>query len=156
MFATGFEVTQMAARLGVVGSGGRHLVDAWADDNPSAYLGISVPGFPNFFCLQGPNSGLGHGGSAIFQSECQSRHITSCLVEMAARGASRIEVTQHAHDVDVAEVDAAHEQMIWTHPGMSTYYRNRHGRVVTVTPWRLVDYWSRTHELDPSAYRFGG
>lgn len=156
VFATGFEVTQMAARLGVVGSGGQRLADAWADENPSAYLGISAPGFPNFFGLQGPNSGLGHGGSAIFQSECQSRHITGCLVEMAARGARRIEVTQHAHDVDVAEVDAAHERMIWTHPGMSTYYRNRHGRVVTVTPWRLVDYWSRTHEVDPAAYRFGG
>ena len=38
--------------------------------------------------------------------------------------------------------------MIWTHPGMSTYYRNAKGRVVSVMPWRLVDYWSMTHEPD--------
>ena len=155
VFATGFEVTQMAARLDVVGRGGLRLADEWADDDPRAYLGISVPGFPNFFCLQGPNTGLGHGGSAIFQSECQSRHITSCLVEMVARGARSIEVTRDAHDADVAAVDAAHERMIWTHPGMSTYYRNRHGRVVTVMPWSLLDYWTRTHDVDPRAYDFG-
>ena len=155
VFATGFEVTQMAARLDVVGRNGRRLADEWADDDPRAYLGISVSGFPNFFCLQGPNTGLGHGGSAIFQSECQSRHITSCLAEMAARGARSIEVIRDAHDADVAAVDAAHERMIWTHPGMSTYYRNHHGRVVTVMPWSLLDYWTRTHDVDPQAYEFG-
>lgn len=154
VFATGFEVTQMAARLNIVGRGGRRLADEWADGDPRAYLGISVPGFPNFFCLQGPNTGLGHGGSAIFQSECQSRHITSCLVEMVARGARSIEVKREAHDSDVAAVDAAHERMIWTHPGMSTYYRNRRGRVVTVMPWSLLEYWKRTHDVDPEAHDF--
>jgi 4-hydroxyacetophenone monooxygenase len=154
VFTTGFEVTKMAARLDVVGRGGRRLADRWADDDPRAYLGISIPEFPNFFCLQGPNTGLGHGGSAIFQSECQARHITSCLVTMVGRGARTVEVTHDAHDADVAAVDAAHERMIWTHPGMDTYYRNRHGRVVTVMPWSLLDYWSRTHDVDQEAYVF--
>jgi 4-hydroxyacetophenone monooxygenase len=154
VFATGFEVTQMAARLDVVGRNGRRLADEWADDDPRAYLGIAVPGFPNFFCLQGPNTGLGHGGSAIFQSECQARHITSCLMAMVEVGAGTIEVTREAHDADVAAVDAAHERMIWTHPGMDTYYRNPHGRVVTVMPWSLLDYWSRTHDVDRRAYDF--
>ena len=73
---------------------------------------------------------------------------------MAERGAGVIEVTQQAHDADVAAVDAAHERMIWTHPGMSTYYRNPRGRVVTVMPWTLVDYWSLTHDVDVAAYTF--
>ena len=154
VFATGFEVTQMVARLDIVGRDGRRLADEWADDDPRAYLGISVPGFPNFFCLQGPNTGLGHGGSAIFQSECQARHITSCLMAMVDNAARTIEVTRDAHDADVAAVDAAHERMIWTHPGMDTYYRNRQGRVVTVMPWSLLDYWSRTHDVDRQAYVF--
>ena len=152
VFATGFQVSHMTAKLNVTGRDGVNLRDVWADDNPSAYLGITVPGFPNLFVMQGPNTGLGHGGSAIFQSECQARHITSCLVEMSQRGAHTIEVTAAAHNEHVAAVDAAHEQMIWTHPGMSTYYRNRHGRVVTVMPWRLVDYWGMTHDVDPAAY----
>ena len=152
VFATGFQVSHMTAKLNVTGRDGVSLRDVWADDNPSAYLGITVPGFPNMFVMQGPNTGLGHGGSAIFQSECQARHITSCLVEMSRHDAHTIEVTAAAHNEHVAAVDAAHEQMIWTHPGMSTYYRNRHGRVVTVMPWRLVDYWGMTHDVDPAAY----
>ena len=71
---------------------------------------------------------------------------------MSRHDAHTIEVTAAANNEHVAAVDAAHEQMIWTHPGMSTYYRNRHGRVVTVMPWRLVDYWGMTHDVDPAAY----
>ena len=40
-----------------------------------------------------------------------------------------------------AEVDAAHAGMIWTHPAMTTYYRNSKGRVVVNMPWRGVEYW---------------
>jgi len=145
VLATGFKVAQMAARLGIHGRNGQALSEAWKDDNPSAYLGITVPGFPNFFCMQGPNTGLGHGGSAIFQAECQARYIAGCVVAMAERKIAAIEVKKSVHDDYVRRVDTAHEAMIWTHPGMSTYYRNKAGRVVSVMPWRLVDYWAMTH-----------
>ena len=52
----------------------------------------------------------------------------------------------------IDRMDAEHEHLIWTHPGMSTYYRNRHGRVVSVMPWRLVDYWAMTHAPDPADF----
>lgn len=145
VLATGFKVAQMAARLGICGRNGRALSDARIDDNPTAYLGITVPGFPNLFCMQGPNSGLGHGGSAIFQAGYQARHIASCIVAMAEKGIDAIDVRQSAHDDYVRRVDAEHEVMIWTHPGMPTYYRNKVGRVISVMPWRLVDYWAMTH-----------
>ena len=144
----------MAAALDITGRDGVKLRETWADENPTAYLGITVPEFPNLFRLQGPNTGLGHGGSAIFQSECQARHITACLAASIETGATALEVRREVHDAYVDSVDTEHEQMIWTHPGMSTYYRNARGRVVSVMPWRLVDYWSMTHELDRSAYRF--
>jgi 4-hydroxyacetophenone monooxygenase len=73
---------------------------------------------------------------------------------MVDRGSDVIEVEESVARDNVAATDAAHERMIWTHPGMSTYYRNRHGRVVTVMPWRLVDYWQMTHDPVPGAYRF--
>jgi 4-hydroxyacetophenone monooxygenase len=148
VLATGFKVSLMTARLNVTGREGRKLTDVWADDNPSAHLGITVPGFPNLFTMQGPNSGLGHGGSAIFQAECQARYIAGCLAGMIEDGIDAIDVQQEVHDEYVRRVDAEHEGMIWTHPGMSTYYRNAKGRVVSVMPWRLVDYWSMTHEPD--------
>ncbi len=150
--STGFKVTEMAARLNITGRDGKNLADAWANDNPTAYLGLTVPGFPNFFTMLGPNSGPAHGGSVIFQSECQSRYITGCLVDMIERGIAAIDVRLDAHDQYVREVDAEHEQMIWTHPGMSTYYRNKQGRVFSAMPWRFVDYWKMTHDPDLDRY----
>jgi 4-hydroxyacetophenone monooxygenase len=151
--STGFKVTEMAARLNMTGRDGKRLADVWAGDNPTAYLGLTVPDFPNFFCMLGPNSGPAHGGSVIFQSECQSRYITACLVDMIERGIAAIDVRQEVHDRYVREVDREHEQMIWTHPGMTTYYRNSRGRVFSAMPWRFVDYWKMTHDPDLSLYR---
>ncbi|MDR3483437.1 MAG: NAD(P)/FAD-dependent oxidoreductase [Bradyrhizobium sp.] len=151
--STGFKVTEMAARLNITGRGGRNLAEAWADENPTAYLGLTVPDFPNFFTMLGPNTGPAHGGSVIFQAECQSRYITACLIEMIERRIAAIDVDAGALDDYVARVDREHEQMIWTHPGMSTYYRNRHGRVFSAMPWRFVDYWAMTHDPDFSQYR---
>jgi 4-hydroxyacetophenone monooxygenase len=151
--STGFKVTEMAARLNITGRDGRRLSDVWAGDNPTAYLGLTVPDFPNFFCMLGPNSGPAHGGSVIFQSECQSRYITACLVDMIEHGIAAIDVRQEVHDRYVREVDREHEQMIWTHPGMTTYYRNSRGRVFSAMPWRFVDYWKMTHDPDLSLYR---
>ncbi len=103
--------------------------------------------------MLGPNSGPAHGGSVIFQSECQSRYITACLVDMIEHGIAAIDVRQEVHDQYVREVDAEHEQMIWTHPGMTTYYRNGQGRVFSAMPWRFVDYWAMTHDADLDKYR---
>ncbi|MBI5261828.1 MAG: NAD(P)/FAD-dependent oxidoreductase [Bradyrhizobium sp.] len=153
VIATGFKVTEMAARLNITGRGGRNLRETWANDNPTAYLGLTVPDFPNFFCMLGPNSGPAHGGSVIFQSECQSRYISACLVEMIERGVAAIDVREDVHDDYIRRVDAEHEAMIWTHPGMTTYYRNKSGRVFSAMPWRFVDYWRMTHDPELNQYR---
>jgi 4-hydroxyacetophenone monooxygenase len=153
VISTGFKVTEMAARLNITGRGGKNLRDVWGGDNPTAYLGLTVPDFPNLFVMLGPNSGPAHGGSVIFQSECQSRYISACLVEMIEHGIAAIDVRQDAHDQYIRKVDAEHEQLIWTHPGMTTYYRNKQGRVFSAMPWRFVDYWAMTHDPDFSQYR---
>ncbi|WP_225712262.1 flavin-containing monooxygenase [Bradyrhizobium semiaridum] len=153
VISTGFKVTEMAARLNITGRDGRNLKEVWRDDNPTAYLGLTVPDFPNLFVMLGPNSGPAHGGSVIFQSECQSRYISACLVEMIENGIAAIDVHPAAHDRYINQVDAEHEQLIWTHPGMTTYYRNKRGRVFSAMPWRFVDYWRMTHDPDLSHYR---
>lgn len=151
--ATGFKVTEMAARLNISGRAGKDLRQAWANDNPTAFLGLTVPGFPNFFCMLGPNSGPAHGGSVIFQSECQSRYISACLADMIEQDVAAVDVRPDVLDDYVRKVDAEHETMIWTHPGMSTYYRNSSGRVFSAMPWRFVDYWRMTHDPDLGQYR---
>lgn len=152
VYSTGFKLTEMAARLNIVGRDGRELVEEWANDNPSAYLGLVVPGFPNFFCMLGPGSGPAHGGSAVFQAECQTRYIVSCLVRMAEENMSSLEIREDVTKDYLRKADAEHETLIWTHPGMSTYYRNSQGRVFSVMPWRFVDYWRLTHDADMSEF----
>ena len=156
VYATGFKLTEMAGRLNIVGRDARRLSDEWSDDNPSAYLGLLVPGFPNFFCMLGPGSAPAHGGSVVFQAECQTRYITSCLVQMAERSAAAVEIRRDVCDDYLRRFDAEHETLIWSHPGMSTYYRNRHGRVFSVMPWRFVDYWNLTHDADLAEFTVTG
>jgi len=153
VLSTGFQMTQMTARLNIAGMAGRTLTDVWGDDNATAHLGITVPGFPNLFITQGPSTGLGHGGSAICQAESQARFISAMLVKMIEQGITAVDAKQEVHDAFVAEVDARHAELIWTHPGMSTYYRNRHGRVVSATPFSLLEYWTMTHEPKLEEYR---
>lgn len=148
VYSTGFKLTEMAARLNIVGSAGRSLADEWRNDDPFAYLGLVVPRFPNFFCMLGPGSGPAHGGSAVFQAECQTRYITSCLVQMSESSIGAAEIRQDVCDDYLAKFDAEHQTLIWSHPGMSTYYRNSRGRVFSVMPWRFVDYWRLTHDAD--------
>ena len=153
VISTGFKVSEMAARLNITGREGKNLKQVWSHDNPTAYLGLTVPDFPNLFLMLGPNSGPAHGGSVIFQSECQSRYISACLVEMIENDIAAIDVDPAAHDEYIRNVDAEHEQLIWTHPGMTTYYRNSRGRVFSAMPWRFVDYWKMTHDPDFTQYR---
>jgi len=148
VYSTGFKVTEMAARLSISGVDGVALSDVWANDDPKAYLGLTVPGFPNFFCMLGPGSGPGHGGSVVFQAECQSRYITSCLAQMSQKGVDAVDIRQDVQDEYLKKFDAEHESLIWSHPGMSTYYRNAAGRVFSILPWRFVDYWALTHDAD--------
>ena len=71
---------------------------------------------------------------------------------MVERGIATMECTPAARDGWVKRVDEAHRDLVWTHPGMSTYYRNRHGRVVSPSPFRLVDTWAMTHRPDLSDF----
>lgn len=156
VMATGFNVTDLSARLNIVGRHGRKLADDWAHDNPTAYLGMTVPGFPNFFCMFGPNTNMGHGGSAIFLAEAQTRYITSALVQMAERDIVALDCRPDVRADFVNHVDALHKELVWSHPGVSSYYRNDYGRVISPMPFRLVDYWTMTQTADLDAYILSG
>ena len=76
VYATGFEASDFLMPMRVTGAGGVDLHEHWAGD-ARAYLGITVPGFPNLFCLYGPNTNLVANGSIIFFSECAVRYVLS-------------------------------------------------------------------------------
>lgn len=146
VLASGFQSRRMLFPMDIRSRSGTSLRDLWGDDDAFAYLGMTVPGYPNFFIIYGPNTNLGHGGSVIFHTECQVGYITRLLTTMIERGIRSLEVRPEVCEDYNRRVDQAHSEMIWTHPGMSTWYRNAAGRVVTNTPWRLIDYWRMTRE----------
>ncbi len=154
LMATGFEASKMLAPMHIVGRDGIVLREIWGDEDPRAHLGITVPGFPNFFLIYGPNTNLAHGGSAIFHSECQVRYISQALREVIERGAASIEVREEPFEEYNARVDEAHRGMVWNHGGVSNWYKNKKGRVVMNSPWRLIDYRNMTAEIDTSDFVF--
>jgi len=154
ILATGFKAVNFLGSYTVSGRHGKSLHEAWDGDNARAYLGITVPEFPNFFMMLGPNTGLGHGGSIVALIEAQMGYIMSSLEQMFTKGASTIEVRKDVHDRYNQEVDQAHENMVFTHQGMDNWYRNSRGRVVTITPFRNDDYWHMARQADPQDYRF--
>ena len=138
VMATGFEVTKMASRINITGPAG-NLSDVWDGDDPQAYLGISVPDFPNFFIMAGPTTGLGHGGSGMFIAECHAHYIAHTIVTMLNEGIDQMAATEQAQADYMRAYNDGHQDMIWMHPGMTTYYRNSKGRVYSVM---LVAGWS--------------
>jgi 4-hydroxyacetophenone monooxygenase len=148
VLATGFDVSRFLTSYQAYGRDGRSLREVWDDDDARAYLGLAVPGFPNFFSLYGPNTQVGHGGSLIFVVEMQMRYITDLLRTMVTEGVGAAECRKDIHDDYNAGIDRAHENMVWTHPGMSTYYRNAKGRVVVNYPYRNVDLFNTTERAD--------
>ena len=89
IYGTGFKVVESVTSLNVAGRDGRKLTP----ENLEAYHGVTVAGFPNFFMLLGPNTGLGH-TSVVFMIESQIQHVLSCLRILAREKADAIEVSQ--------------------------------------------------------------
>lgn len=152
VLATGFKTLQFLWPMEIRGRSGQTLREAWGEEDARAYLGITVPDFPNMFILNGPNTNAGHGGSAIIAGEFQMRYIMQALAFMAEHDVRSTEVREDVFTDYNVELDAALNQMIWVHPGMTTYYRNSAGRVVVSSPWKYLDYWGRTLHFKPHEY----
>ena len=97
VFATGFHANRFLWPMQIVGRGGVTLAERWGDE-PRAYLGITVPDFPNLFCLYGPATNLAHAGSIIFHSECQVRYVMGCLAALLESGQRAMDCRQDVHD----------------------------------------------------------
>ncbi len=152
VYATGFQVNRMLWPMTIIGRDGEPLSRRWGE-RPSAYLGITVPGYPNFFCMYGPGTNLASGGSLIFHSECQIRYITQCLELLIADGHRSIEPRPDKAEDWRTRSQAEMTKMVWSQPSIKhSFYKNAHGEVYGLSPWRLVDYWSWTRTPDPDDF----
>jgi 4-hydroxyacetophenone monooxygenase len=145
VWATGFEASRFVSSLEVVGEDGVTLRQAWDDDDARAYLGITVPGFPNLFLLGGPNSFPGS-GSFMYFMEVQMRYIGRLLAGMFECEARAVNVREDVFVEYNDLIERIGEQTVWTHPGTNTFFRNERGRLVFVSPLRNVEYWTRAEK----------
>jgi len=152
IWATGFDVVNLLAPMRVRGVDGVELHTEWDGDDARAYLGTVVPGFPNFFCLYGPNTQFGHGGSLISVLERQMHYVMSLLGGMFARDGVAVEVRRNVYEDYNEAVDNAHASLVWSAPGVDGYYRNSKGRIVVNNPFRILEVWQRTETADLGDY----
>merc|ERR1712018_202068 len=117
VWATGFQSTKfLLPAMNVVGRGKKTLAEYWGA-TPSAYLGVSVPEFPNFFMTYGPNSNVSSGGSICWVAENQARYITQCCARMIRRGVKRFEVKKPIFDDYNSRLEKKLESSVWNDPG---------------------------------------
>jgi 4-hydroxyacetophenone monooxygenase len=151
IYGTGFHASDFLRTYRIVGRGGVELHERWKGD-ARAYLGMTVPGFPNFFTIYGPNTNIVVNGSIIFFSEASVRYIVNCLKLLAETGAATMEVRDDVHDAFNAGVDAENAKMAWGVPNAKSWYKNSLGRVSQNWPFKLVDYWNATIKPDPKDF----
>jgi cation diffusion facilitator CzcD-associated flavoprotein CzcO len=151
ILGTGFHVTDSPIARCIRGRGGRTLAEAWTP-SMRAYLGMSVPGFPNLFIMTGPNTGLGH-NSMVFMIESQLNYLIGCLETMQARGARTAEVHAEACDAFNREVDESMRGTVWTAGHCQSWYLDSSGRNSTLWPDWSFRFRQRTRHFEPEKYQ---
>ena len=149
--ATGYAAADYLGQIDVAGEGGVTLRETWSD-GAYAYLGMAVPGFPNFFMLYGPNTNVGS-NSVIFMLEAQARYIVRALRYMRRRRRSYVAVRPATMADFIAKIDEWMEGTVWL-TRCSNYFRAANGRVVTQWPRSARAFWGMTRRFRPADYTF--
>lgn len=151
IYGTGFRATEPLIGARIVGHGGVEIHDAWRE-RMNAYFGITVSGYPNFFVLLGPNTGLGH-NSIILMTEAQVRYVISCLKMMKRKGKKVIEVREQTQKHFVKLVHERLKGTVWQSGGCKSWYLDaRTGENTTLWPGTVIEYIRRTRHAAPADY----
>ncbi|HVM39663.1 MAG TPA: NAD(P)/FAD-dependent oxidoreductase, partial [Acidimicrobiia bacterium] len=151
VYGTGFQASRFLTPMRVTGRAGLDLHEHW-DGDARAYLGITIPGFPNFFCLYGPNTNLVVNGSIIYFSECEVRYVLACIRLLLEGGHRALDCRPDVHDAYNERIEAANADMVWGRSGVNSWYKNDKGRVTQNWPFTLLEFWEQTLDVDASDY----
>jgi 4-hydroxyacetophenone monooxygenase len=153
VLATGFEVAEYLLPMKIIGRDGQELHDFWAKDGARAHKGITVPGFPNFFILYGPNVN-GAAGSYTGIAEAQLAHIDALLEELRRSGSAVLEPRMESFTKYNVDMDDRLTTMIWSHPNVDSYIKTPSGRIIANRPWSAVEFFELMTEVDRSEFTF--
>src|SRR5579872_1595249 len=151
IFGTGFRATEPLIGIRIVGRAGVEIHDAWRE-RMSAYLGVTVSGFPNLFLLLGPNTGLGH-NSVVLMIEAQVRYVMSCLQLMKRHRRQVLEVRSETQKQFVADIHRRLAGTVWQSGGCHSWYQDqRTGENTALWPGSVVSYVRRTRSASAGDY----
>ena len=146
VYGTGFHVIDAFGYLDIVGKDGRNLAKEWQDTGIESHFGITVSGFPNFYFLLGPNTGLGH-NSVVFMIESQIRYISQCLDLVDRHHADELDVRPEVQRAFNRELHRKLRKGVWTEGGCKSWYLDAQGVNRTVWPGFTWRYWMRTKKV---------
>jgi cation diffusion facilitator CzcD-associated flavoprotein CzcO len=150
VLATGFNPGAFILPTRVTGENGVDLEHVW-DGAPRAHRAVAMPGFPNFWMLEGPTGPVGN-LSLIAISEHQIDYIISMLDRMKADGLAAIAASQSAYDEYNAAMGEAIKTTTWVTGGCKSWYIDKSG-VPNLYPWFPVRYLKEMHNPEYSEYR---
>jgi cation diffusion facilitator CzcD-associated flavoprotein CzcO len=150
IYATGFETSEAKPPFPIAGRGGLDLAQAWSR-NIEAYLGTTIPGFPNAFLLLGPNVGLGH-SSMIFMMESQFAYVLDAIKTMRARRIKSVEVRRDVAARYNDYLQKRLEHTVWNTGGCSSWYLTSSGKNTTAWPGFTFEFRLKTRRFDVAAY----
>ncbi len=148
--ATGFNATDFLLTIDVQGDG-VSLKEFWSVDGARAHLGITIPHFPNLFCLYGPNTN----GRAIGPSawgEMQVRYAIKCMNALIGSGKHAVDVKIEPYVAYNRKLDARLSRMLYGAGGQKSYFMNEHGRLATQGGFFNREYCDWTYEPDFSEF----
>lgn len=151
VYSTGYDATDGVISYPVVGKDNTKLADVWSE-YPRAYLGTTVPNFPNLFIVTGPNTGIGH-TSAIFVIEAQMHYIMRAIQEVKNKGLGAIEVLPEAEDKYTNHIHSEMNKTVWKKGGCSSWYKSKSGHVVAMFPGFSYTYLRMAKAFKPNDHR---
>jgi hypothetical protein len=116
-----------------------------------AHLGTTVAGFPNFFMLPGPNTGLGH-TSVVTMLGSQFEHVLGALRYLEGRALAAVEPRPEVQADFVREVDERMRTTVWARGGCSSWYIDATGRNSTLWPGYTFSFRRRVASFEPPDY----
>ncbi len=151
VYGTGFRTTDGWQAVEVQGSDGRSLAAAFAA-GMHAYWGANVPGFPNFFLLLGPNTGLGH-NSVLLMIQAQMHHAVSLIRQMARQGWRAADVRADKERAWNEKLQARMRGTVWTAGGCRSWYLDANGRNTTIWPGSVAEFQLKSRFAALADYR---
>ncbi len=149
IFGTGFVTTEYLQPMKIYGRGGKELTEQW-QAGAESYLGISVAGFPNYFLLLGPNTGLGH-NSVIFMIEAQVDYVMNAIEKLRAGVADAVDVRADVQRAFSEKIQEELKSTSWA-SGCQSWYLAPDGRNFSIWPGFTMSYWFKTRRFEPRNY----